>query len=292
MASRSGDGGGGGDDTGTAVPGLGSDTSGDNAALCAENWSLLKFMPPCAALSALGTILYCGRTARLAGHLPPGCSTPPISLFGVRNPEYRVYAVGMSAVAGLFIAMAAPLHRYLRRVAPAAVQDDVTSIYQSGLVAFAGLATHGILPLQEDIVEIIGGKTGSQIEWTTSIHQMAAGVFFSASLYHGWQVIQLQWNPAMARLPIGVGSASAAPATLADVSVAWKGLGLAVGCAPLAGAMIYHPSRQANAGQGASALDTAGMMQYGVVGGIILMYLAYTLDFWLLERAATVQKRQ
>ena len=28
----------------------------------------------------------------------------------------------------------------------------------------------------------------------------------------------------------------------------------------------------------------AGVMQYGVVGGIILMYLSYSVDFWLLEK--------
>ena len=27
-------------------------------------------------------------------------------------------------------------------------------------------------------------------------------------------------------------------------------------------------------------------MQYGVVGGIIVMYLGYTIDFWMLQRAA------
>ena len=32
------------------------------------------------------------------------------------------------------------------------------------------------------------------------------------------------------------------------------------------------------------SLDTAGIMQYGVVGGIIVMYLGYTVDFWLLQR--------
>ena len=190
----------------------------------APNWALLKFTPPAAAALALATIGSCYSLAKQHGHLPPGATTPPISLFGVRNPEYRLYAVGMSAVSALFCTMAAPLHRWLSRAAAPQLQDDVTPITLSAVVAFGGLAVHGVVPLQEDIVEIIGGRR-AEINSGTQVHQMAASVFFMCalplpqpppsslflsggvgmrrcSLYHGWQMIQLQCSPHAAPLPI------------------------------------------------------------------------------------------
>ena len=147
----------------------------------APNWALLKFTPPAAAALALATIGSCYSLAKQHGHLPPGATTPPISLFGVRNPEYRLYAVGMSAVSALFCTMAAPLHRWLSHAAAPQLQDDVTPITLSAVVAFGGLAVHGVVPLQEDIVEIIGGRR-AEINSGTQVHQMAASVFFMYAL--------------------------------------------------------------------------------------------------------------
>ena len=240
------------------------------------NWSLLKFAPCAAASVALGVIGHCYSTAKHLGHLPRGASTPPISLFGVSNPEYRVYACGMTVVAGLFVCMARPLKSWMDNAVPPPLQKDVSGIYHSGLVAFAGLAVHGIIPLQEDIVQIIQGRRDLQMIWTTQVHQMAAGIFFTASLYHGYNMLQLQCDERAAALPI---SWARSP-----LSVVFKGGGLVAGMLPLFGSMVYHPAAQAHSA--ASSLDIAGLMQYGVVGGIILMYLSYSFDFWVLQRDA------
>ena len=170
-----------------------------------ENWGALKFLPAAAASVALGVIGTCRHLAFENGHLPAGANTPPISLFGIQNPEYRIYSAGMTVVAGLFVAMARPMHRYLTARAAADLQDDVSAIYSSGLAAFAGLAGHAVLPLQGNIVALIQGERGA-IEWTTTIHQSAAGVFFAASMYHGWTMIQLQLHPSAAGLTIGTAS--------------------------------------------------------------------------------------
>ena len=266
----------------------------------APNWALLKFTPPAAAALALATIGSCYSLAKQHGHLPPGATTPPISLFGVRNPEYRLYAVGMSAVSALFCTMAAPLHRWLSHAAAPQLQDDVTPITLSAVVAFGGLAVHGVVPLQEDIVEIIGGRR-AEINSGTQVHQMAASVFFMCalpsrphslflsggvemrrcSLYHGWQMIQLQCSPHAAPLPISWARAPSSvlfkvrPLSLCP-RLCWlpspgalQGFGLGLGLLPLFGSMVYHPAVQGS--ESGSSLDLAGQMQYGVVAGIILM---------------------
>jgi hypothetical protein len=245
-------------------------------AVSEPNWTLLKFAPVAAASVALGVIGHCYTTAKHLGHLPRGASTPPISLFGVSNPEYRVYACGMTAVAGLFVSMARPLNSWLSNAVPPSLRQDVTSIYYSGLGAFAGLAVHGIIPLQADIVQIIEGRRDLEMIWTTQAHQMAAGVFFTASLYHGWNMLQLQCDERAAALPI---SWARCP-----LSVVFKGGGLIAGLLPLFGSMVYHPANKGHAA--ANSLDMAGILQYGVVGGIILMYVSYAYDFWVLQRDA------
>jgi|EP01046_Picozoa_sp_COSAG06_P015021 hypothetical protein len=164
------------------------------------NWSLLKFAPCTAASVALGVIGSCYSLAVQHGHLPRGATTPPISLFGVSNPEYRIYACGMTAVAGLFVSMARPLNAWMRRAVPPSLQEDVAPIYHSGLAAFAGLAVHGIIPLQADIVQIIDGRRDLEMIWTTQVHQMAAGVFFTASLY----LVQTTTAPKAPRSPLRV----------------------------------------------------------------------------------------
>ena len=240
------------------------------------NWAVLKFAPCTAASVALGVIGHCYSTAKQLGHLPRGATTPPISLFGVSNPEYRIYACGMTVVAGLFVCMARPLNSWMSGAVPPALREDVSSIYKSGLGAFAGLAVHGVIPLQANIVQIIEGRRDLEMIWTTQVHQMAAGVFFTASLYHGWNMIQLQCDERAAALPV---SWARCP-----LSVVFKGAGLLAGILPLFGSMVYHPAAQGH--NAASKLDMAGLLQYGVVGGIILMYLSYSYDFWVLQRDA------
>ena len=214
-----------------------------------ESWGLLKFLPPAAATIALGVIGTCRAMALQHGHLPRGARTPPISLFGIQNPEYRVYSVGMTVVAGLFVAMSRPMFRYLNAAAPE-LEQEIAPIYYSGLVAFAGLATHGVVPLQEDIVAMIQGQPGT-IQWATTVHQAAAGVFFSASLYHGWCIVQLQVHHHAARLAIGVKDAETGETVvgMALLSVMWKMMGLVVGVLPFAGAMVYHPANNGKLGK-------------------------------------------
>ena len=50
--------------------------------------------------------------------------------------------------------------------------------------------------------------------------------------------------------------------------------------------MYLHPTSAAGRGDGTQGLDRAGLMQYGVVGGIITMYASYAVDFAVFERAA------
>eukprot|EP01051_Picozoa_sp_SAG22_P005490 SAG22_NODE_327_length_12278_cov_10.550209_11_plen_65_part_00 len=58
-------------------------------------------------------------------------------------------------------------------------------------MAFTGLAVHAFIPLQADIGELAVGRRGNGggITWGSSIHQAAAGVFFAASLYHGFTLV-------------------------------------------------------------------------------------------------------
>ena len=166
--------------------------------------------------------------------------------------------------------MAHPLHSWLSNAVPPSLKQDVASIYHSGLGAFAGLAVHGIIPLQADIVQIIEGRQDLQMIWTTQAHQMAAGVFFTASLYHGWNM--LQCSATSVRHPSRL---------LRCPFRRVQGGGLITGLLPLFGSMVYHPANKGH--NAASSLDMAGMLQYGVVGGIILMYVSYSYDFWVLQ---------
>eukprot|EP01051_Picozoa_sp_SAG22_P005489 SAG22_NODE_327_length_12278_cov_10.550209_10_plen_104_part_00 len=79
-------------------------------------------------------------------------------------------------------------------------------------------------------------------------------------------------------LPTAAGSTEAA---------IWaKQAGVVVAALPLVHSMVLHPTTERGRQGGPDGLNSAGLMQYGVVGGIIVMYASYAVDFWLLQRAA------
>eukprot|EP01051_Picozoa_sp_SAG22_P005491 SAG22_NODE_327_length_12278_cov_10.550209_12_plen_155_part_00 len=83
-------------------------------------WGLLKLAAPSLALCALGVIFGCYTMAKRAGHLPAGCTTPPISFMGYRTPEYWLYSGGFGGVAVGFAVMTQPVKKYFRLVAKTA----------------------------------------------------------------------------------------------------------------------------------------------------------------------------
>ena len=78
-------------------------------------------------------------------------------------------------------------------------------------------------------------------------------------------MLQLQCDERAAALPISWARSR--------LSVIFKGGGLLAGMLPLVGSMVYHPAAQGH--NAANSMDMAGLMQYRVEGGSILMYLSY-----------------
>ena len=117
-------------------------------------------------------------------YIPANLNYPPLSLLGFKpgTPERQLYVFGFTAVTVLFLGMAFPLWARLT----AAVRDDrggrVGSSMIAALAAFTGLWMHAVVPLQPDIIEVMEGRVdGANL--MSGAHQMAAGIFFMASMY-------------------------------------------------------------------------------------------------------------
>lgn len=150
-------------------------------------WAMLRVLPLIAAAFAAVVIGTCVALARKHDHVPHWMHYPPISMGGYKDPERTVYAVGFTVVGLLFSLMAPSMRRLVRASNRPSTRRaaDVGTVL--AFAAFAGLCMQAIVPLQPDILDVLGGQ--APLSAQSLIHQLGAIVFFVASLLHGFVVV-------------------------------------------------------------------------------------------------------
>ena len=250
-------------------------------------------LPLATAAGAVALIAECRRQAVANGHVPPGVEVPPISLFGYAEPEYTLYARGFLAVSVAFCLMAAPLYGYLKRHAETPVlAADVEWAAQCAFAAFAGLAVHGAVPLQRNVLDLAAGRA-AELETTSIVHQLGALAFFAGSMGHAL---------ALGRVLDG-SRRLAIRSELCPFARGCKRAALACLGLPLLVSLVTHPTAVGSVplGPAAHALrerlgrESGGVSQWTAVGALIAFYATYSLDFyniWASERARSTSRQQ
>ena len=252
--------------------------------VAACTYRLVALLPPLTACVALFTIITCAQLTFAADVLPAEIGRfPPISLFGV-GPEsaVRLYRVGFPLVAAMFFAALTPVGRFITARVEPAHRDEARKVVWTSVVAFLGLAIHGIVPLHPHIVYDITQKRAPPADphallspaAQNGIHQLAAAVFFMMSLYHGFTVTQLY--SASKKLPFN------------GLSLGLKYVTLYAQFAPAVFSLLLHPATKQALGLDVSLgeQDKAGLSQWWTVGCLIVFYVTYSVD--LLNIASVV----
>ncbi len=251
-------------------------------------YRLMALLPPVTAGAALYTIIACARMTFAAGVLPAEIGRfPPISLFGV-GPDAAVslYKTGFPVVAALFFAALMPVGKFIAARVEPEHRDEARKAVWTSVIAFLGLAIHGMVPLHPHIVFDITGRTAPPADpdallsaaAQNGIHQLAAAVFFMMSLYHGFTVTQLY--TASQRLPFK------------GLSLGLKYVTLYAQFAPMVFSLLLHPATRQALGLDVSLgeQDKAGLSQWWTVGCLIVFYVTYSVD--LLNIASVVSAEE
>ena len=96
------------------------------------------------------------------------------SLFTFQQPQQPVYAAVMCFASVLFVCMTYILHDALGPIIAGdkETSSQLSSNFKIGILAFMGLATHAIIPLQNDILLIASGRSGTPMQYQSIIHQV------------------------------------------------------------------------------------------------------------------------
>ena len=229
--------------------------------------ALLPLLGAAVASASLATAVH---LAVSAGHVPPGVTTPPLSLAGIQAPEYWLFASGLVSTAALLVVIeelhASALAPSLRAAAAAGADGAAAVAELEGMrfrarAAFVGLAILGAVPLE--------GWGGA----CSTAHSLASLAFFAGSLSHGFGVLPLLARPALARCAL---SRARAP-------VLWGAKAAALASALLAflPAQWMHP-QNAGARSDAHDLNVAGATQWWTVGSLLVYFTLFAADFVLL----------
>ena len=150
------------------------------------NWNRLIQVVSSAAFTAIATILTCYNISKSGGHFPDNSTFPPISFMGYKAPERYVYIVGFNLVSVAFVYVASSYFTYLISYLDmnnGGIKFRATMAYRSAMIAFLGLSVHAIIPLQDNVLQVMKGR--AELNWESAVHQFSAGIFFLGSMVHG-----------------------------------------------------------------------------------------------------------
>jgi hypothetical protein len=216
----------------------------------------LALLPPAVACLAFFTLSESVRLARAHGHLPPGITTPPLSLAGIHAPEYYVFAGGLLSVVLLLALMeslrarvAAPWLALAAARGGAAAEALTATARGYFWFACAGLAAVGVVPLQ-------GWGAAASL-----LHVGGSGVFFAFTLAHGRAVLSALSEPELGYLPT---SRARAPALWwAQAAV------LGSGFLSFIPAQLLHPGERGVDGGEALDINRGGVSQWWLVASLV-----------------------
>jgi hypothetical protein len=247
----------------------------------AFGYFILSLLPIATASLAVYIIFTCASLTFEANILPDDLRFPPISMFSLRpnTPEQVLYKWGFPAVSTLFLIATVPISSYFMSNVEEDQKDAAWKASWTSTVAFIGLALHGIIPLHEDILEMINNRpqTGNGVAQST-IHQVAAAVFFMLSMYHGFVVTYMLWETE--KLPTGWKRSG----LVGRFSFIVKCITLTLQIVPNFTGLLFHPATLMILGIKGTLNDgdKGGLSQWWTVGCLIFFYLTYSLDLLLI----------
>jgi hypothetical protein len=238
---------------------------------------LLSLLPVATAFMALKTIVTCANQTWEANVIPASLKFPPISLFGIIDPPKTIYFYGLGIITpALFLVSILPISSYMMDQVETEQKDEAWKASWTSAVAFVGLSIHGLVPLHPSILDVIQGKEVHNGEGTaqSTVHQLAAAVFFMLSMYHGFTVVWMLWTSN--DLPTGYKRSG----IVGKLSFVVKAIAWVAQILPSFSGLLFHPATLSILGI-KGTLDESekgGLAQWWTVGCLIFFYLTYSLD--------------
>jgi hypothetical protein len=248
---------------------------------------LLSLVPIATALVALRTIVTCANLTLEAKVLPSEMTFAPISLFGIIEPAKTIYFWGLGIfVPALFLISIGPISSYMMDNVESEQKGEAWKACWTSVLAFIGLSIHGLVPLHKSIIDMINGRDHKR-EGTvqSSVHQLAAAVFFMISMFHGFTVVWMLWTTK--NLPTGWNKSG----LFGKFSFLVKALTVVLQLLPSASGLLYHPATLMVLGI-KGTLDESekgGLAQWWTVGCLIFFYLTYSIDLVLIGNHLSVK---
>jgi hypothetical protein len=249
-------------------------SSAKAVALPNHNYLILSFVPLGICLLAFVTIYWSVWMAhQTPGHLPPGMTFPAISLALAKEPERIIGQVGFPLVSLCFLFIFFPFKSAgTALLGTSKYKNTFSTACWASLFGFINLAVVGILPLQDNAVDLMRGK--ANMEMQSIIHQLAALVFFMCSIYHIQAVLDIMENSQSLLF------SNKRPENMLSYKV--KRYCLYMLFLPAVISFTLHPSSVLMKFLGTkiiAAADVGGIGQYIAVFGISAYFTSYSLDF-------------
>eukprot|EP00747_Dinoflagellata_sp_TGD_P169350 gnl/TRDRNA2_/TRDRNA2_198130_c0_seq1.p1 gnl/TRDRNA2_/TRDRNA2_198130_c0~~gnl/TRDRNA2_/TRDRNA2_198130_c0_seq1.p1 ORF type:complete len:251 (-),score=31.84 gnl/TRDRNA2_/TRDRNA2_198130_c0_seq1:129-881(-) len=236
---------------------------------------LLATLPVATSSLAIFVLVRCWSLAMAHGYLPQQMRYPPLSLVGFMpgTPEKSLYAGGFTVVGILFVSMAWPLRKWIVAGVEQEHRDTAAKGMGAAFVAFFGLWVHAVVPLQANMVDVMYGR--AEVDTQSTAHQLAAALFFMASMYHNWMMLKVLFcsRTLMAGLSSG--------GLLAKVSFSIKLVSTACLILPAFSSFLLHPASRL-LGASIRKADIGGLTQWWSVGCLIVFYGSYSIEMYIL----------
>jgi len=251
----------------------------------------LAALPVATALLALYVIYTCASLTFASGVLPSRMRYPAISLFAVRpgSPEQQLYAWGFTAVGVLFLVPLVFMRAFLFAHVETELRGEVAKAMWSSVAAFVGLTVHAIVPLHEDILQMLQGvrPSGHNGRAQSTVHQLGAAIFFLLSSYHGFLMISLLWNSKLLPHALSRGGAVARLVFLPKVVT------LAAVFVPSLVSLLLHPASRNALGLTTQLdqSDIAGLSQWWAVGCFVMFFASYSFDLFVVANHVGTRTR-
>lgn len=254
--------------TGTSVPTL---------ELPKYSYRILSVMPILLSLFACVTITWSVRLSReMPGHLPKGMRYPAISLALAKEPERKIGQIGFPLVSFFFCVCFFPFKDAATKTIEAKLRSKFTTAFWAAFIGFMALAFLGIVPLQDNTVELAFGKKGGRLEFQSVVHQIAAAIFFGCSIYHCNTVLDIMDTTDSPLLSNKLVSNR--------TSYQCKLCSFYMMSLPAVVSFLLHPSsfmlKVTKYWPTVQVADSGGISQYLAVSAITLFFTSYSIDLY------------
>ena len=132
-------------------------------------------------------------------HLPDWLWMPVISLLGCKQPESTIYQIGFAITGFCVLLFFFTFQISILKYIPEEFASEKRKMKWTVLLCAIGIVGQGVITMEEDaIVGITSVDKDGNIAWQPGkqsiIHQLFAGVFFMAAMYHGVTAVQVYFN--------------------------------------------------------------------------------------------------